>query len=135
MFIVGHALVWHNQTPKWVFEDEKGNPASREVLLERMREHIFTVVGRYKGRIKGWDVVNEAVNDDGTMRQSPWLKIIGEDFIAKAFEYAHEADPNAELYYNDYSLEFPAKREGAIKAYQKTSGAENPDSRRRSARS
>ena len=115
MFLIGHALVWHNQTPKWVFEDGKGNPASREVLLERMREHIFTVVGRYKGKIKGWDVVNEAVNDDGTMRQSPWLKIIGADFIAKAFEFAHEADPNAELYYNDYSLEIPAKRQGAIK--------------------
>ena len=119
MFIVGHALVWHNQTPKWVFEDGKGNPASREVLLERMREHIFTVVGRYKGKIKGWDVVNEAINDDGTMRQSLWLKIIGEDFIAKAFEFAHEADPNAELYYNDYSLEIPAKRKGAIELIKK----------------
>ena len=114
MFIVGHALVWHNQTPDWVFKDDKGNFVSREVLLERMREHINTVVGRYKGRIKGWDVVNEAVNDDGTLRQSLWLKIIGADFIAKAFEFAHEADPNAELYYNDYSLEIPAKRRGAI---------------------
>ena len=114
MFIVGHALVWHNQTPDWVFKDDKGNFVSREVLLERMREHINTVVGRYKGRIKGWDVVNEAVNDDGTLRQSLWLKIIGADFVAKAFEFAHEADPNAELYYNDYSLEIPAKRRGAI---------------------
>ncbi|HEV8187709.1 MAG TPA: endo-1,4-beta-xylanase, partial [Pyrinomonadaceae bacterium] len=71
MFIVGHTLVWHNQTPRWVFEDGKGNPIDRETLLKRMRDHIFTVVGRYKGRIKGWDVVNEALNQDGTMRQSP----------------------------------------------------------------
>ncbi len=126
MFIVGHALVWHNQTPKWVFEDAKGNPASREVLLERMREHIHTVVGRYKGKVKGWDVVNEAVNDDGTMRQSPWLKIIGADFIAKAFEFAHEADPNAELYYNDYSLEIPAKRRGAIELIKRLQAQKIP---------
>lgn len=115
MFIIGHTLVWHNQTPDWVFKDAQGNFVSRDMLLARMREHIQTVVGRYKGRIKGWDVVNEAINDDGTLRQSPWLKIIGEDYIAKAFQYAHEADPDAELYYNDYSLENIAKRRGAIK--------------------
>ncbi len=114
MFIIGHTLVWHNQTPDWVFKDDKGNFVSRDELLKRMREHIQTVVGRYKGRIRGWDVVNEALNDDGTLRQSPWLKIIGADFVAKAFQYAHEADPNAELYYNDYSLENEAKRRGAI---------------------
>lgn len=119
MFIVGHTLVWHNQTPDWVFKDEQGNPVNRDELLKRMREHIKTVVGRYKGRIKGWDVVNEALNDDGTMRQSLWLKIIGEDFIEKAFEYAHEADRSAELYYNDYSLELPAKRQGAIALIKK----------------
>ena len=110
MFIVGHTLVWHNQTPRWVFED-----VDRETLLSRMREHIFTVVGRYKGKIKGWDVVNEALNQDGTMRQSPWFKIIGEDYLVKAFQFAHEADPSAELYYNDYDLELPAKRAGAVK--------------------
>ncbi len=115
MFIVGHTLVWHNQTPRWVFEDEQGKPVDRETLLSRMREHIFTVVGRYKGRIKGWDVVNEALNQDGTMRQSPWFKIIGEDYLVKAFQFAHEADPNVELYYNDYDLELPAKRAGAVK--------------------
>ena len=115
MFIVGHTLVWHNQTPRWVFEDKQGKPVDRETLLSRMREHIFTVVGRYKGRIKGWDVVNEALNQDGTMRQSPWFKIIGEDYLVKAFQFAREADPNAELYYNDYDLELPAKRAGAVK--------------------
>jgi endo-1,4-beta-xylanase len=114
MFIVGHTLVWQHQTPKWVFEDAKGNPVDRETLLKRMREHIQTVVGRYKGRINGWDVVNEALNDDGTLRQTSWLKIIGEDYIAKAFQFAHEADPKAELQYNDYSLENEAKRNGAV---------------------
>lgn len=114
MFTIGHTLVWHNQTPDWVFKDAKGNFVSRDELLKRLREHIYTVVGRYKGKIKGWDVVNEALNDDGTLRQTPWLKIIGEDFILKAFQFAHEADPNAELYYNDYSLENEAKRKGAI---------------------
>lgn len=119
MFVVGHTLVWHQQTPKWVFEDAKGNPVDRETLLKRMREHIQTVVGRYKGRINGWDVVNEALNDDGTLRQTPWLKIIGEEYIAKAFEFAHEADPKAQLYYNDYSLENEAKRDGAVELIRK----------------
>jgi len=115
MFVIGHTLVWHNQTPAWVFDDGKGNLVDRDTLLKRMRDHIRTVVGRYKGRIKGWDVVNEAVNADGTLRQSKWLKIIGEDYIAKAFQYAHEADPQAELYYNDYSLEELQKLNGAVR--------------------
>jgi len=114
MFIVGHCLVWHQQTPAWVFQDQ-----DREALLKRMRDHILTVVGRYKGRINGWDVVNEALDENGKLRQSPWLRIIGEDYIAKAFEYAHEADPKAELYYNDYSLENEAKRKGAIELIRK----------------
>jgi endo-1,4-beta-xylanase len=115
MFVIGHTLVWHQQTPEQVFKDAKGKFVSRDELLKRMREHIFAVVGRYKGKIKGWDVVNEALNDDGTLRESLWMKIIGEDYIAKAFEFAHEADPNAELYYNDYSLEREPKLKGAIK--------------------
>jgi endo-1,4-beta-xylanase len=119
MFIVGHTLVWHNQTPRWVFQDARGASINREELLKRLREHILTVVGRYKGRIKGWDVVNEALNQDGTMRQSPWLKIIGEDYLALAFQFAHEADPGAELYYNDYDLELPAKRAGAVALIKK----------------
>ena len=114
MFIVGHNLVWHNQIPAWVFRDDKGNFVDRETLLKRLHDHIQTVVGRYKGRIQSWDVVNEALNEDGTLRQSPWLKIIGEDYIAKAFQYAHEADPQAQLTYNDYSLENEAKRKGAL---------------------
>jgi endo-1,4-beta-xylanase len=171
MELAGHTLVWHSQTPSWVFEgthlppgaalefkpagEEKredavpsapsppaatppdgprgpGGPggrgfgrfggfrpfnldgprASREELLERMREHIHTVVGRYKGRIKVWDVVNEALSDSGPdlLRKSPWSVIIGPDFIEKAFQYAHEADPEAILRYNDYGLENPEKR-------------------------
>jgi endo-1,4-beta-xylanase len=114
MYIVGHCLVWHNQLPDWVFKDDQGKLVSREILLQRMHDHIRSVVGRYKGRIKSWDVVNEALNDDGTLRQSMWLKIIGDDYIAKAFQYAHEADPDAELAYNDYGLENKPKRNGAI---------------------
>ncbi len=114
MFIIGHCLVWHSQVPRWVFQDSEGNPLHRAALLDRMREHISTVVGRYRGRVHGWDVVNEALNEDGTLRESQWLKIIGEDYIARAFQYAQEADPKAELYYNDYNLEYEAKRKGAV---------------------
>lgn len=115
MFIVGHTLVWHSQTPRWVFEDADGQPLDREALLERMREHIHTVAGRYKGRIGGWDVVNEAVESDGSLRNSPWRRIIGDDFVAKAFEYAREADPEAELYYNDYDMWKKEKRDGVVR--------------------
>ncbi|QXD14811.1 endo-1,4-beta-xylanase [Rhodocaloribacter litoris] len=115
MFIVGHTLVWHNQTPRWVFEDSTGAPVSREVLRARLRDHIHTVVGRYRGRVHGWDVVNEALNEDGTLRATPWLRILGEEYLAMAFRFAHEADPDAELYYNDYGLENPAKRDGAVR--------------------
>lgn len=156
-YLIGHTLVWHGQTPSWVFQGTNPPPvltnapvalatstnsagtnapggrrfgrgpgggpgrfmgprASRDELLARMREHIHTVVGRYKGKIKVWDVVNEAISDGGTnvLRNSLWLEIIGPDFIAKAFEYAHEADPNAILRYNDYGLENPGKRRKLI---------------------
>ncbi|MGA3285779.1 MAG: endo-1,4-beta-xylanase [Verrucomicrobiota bacterium] len=119
MVIIGHTLVWNHQTPRSVFEDTNGNHVTCEVLLERMHDHIQTVVGRYKGRIKDWDVVNEALKDDGTLRPSRWEKIIGPDYIEKAFQYAHEADPDAELYYNDFSLENEAKRKGAIELIKK----------------
>ena len=115
MQVVGHNLVWHMQTPAWVFTAADGGRADRDTLLARMREHILTVVGRYKGRIHGWDVVNEALDEDGSMRKSPWQAGIGDDYVAKAFEFAHEADPDAELYYNDYNLEKPAKRAGVLK--------------------
>jgi endo-1,4-beta-xylanase len=121
LFIVGHVLIWHNQVPAWVFAGTNSVNtnefhASREELLKRMHDHIATVVGRYKGKIKVWDVVNEAIDDGGTnlLRNSPWLQIIGPDFIAKAFQFAHETDPDAILRYNDYSLENPVKRRKLI---------------------
>ncbi len=156
MQIAGHTLVWHSQTPNWVFAGTNPAPpgatnaappaavastnapgtnrfgpgrfgggfgrytgprASRDELLERMSNHIHTVVGRYKGKVKVWDVVNEAIADgDGTniLRNSLWSEIIGPDFIAKAFQYAHQADPDAILRYNDYGLENPAKRKKLI---------------------
>jgi len=116
MAVIGHTLVWHSQTPEWVFKGDDSQPASREVLLNRMREHIHTVAGRYRGRIKGWDVVNEAVADGGPdiLRDSPWRRIIGDDFLDHAFRFAREADPKAELYYNDYGLENEQKRLRAL---------------------
>ncbi len=118
LFIIGHTLVWHNQTPDWVFHDDQGQPLTRAALLRRMHDHIATVVGRYQGRIRGWDVVNEAIEEDGTRRQSQWQKIIGDDFILQAYQFAHAADPSAELYYNEYSLENANKRAGAVKLIQ-----------------
>jgi endo-1,4-beta-xylanase len=151
MLLVGHTLVWHSQTPNWVFAGTNPPPvstspasdpnapasgqagagftrgayngprASREELLGRMRDHIHTVVGRYKGKVKIWDVVNEAIADGGgtnILRNTLWLEIIGPDYIAKAFQYAHEADPDAILRYNDYGLENPAKRRKLIALIQ-----------------
>lgn len=117
MEVIGHTLVWHSQTPRSVFEDADGKPAIKEELLKRMRDHIHTVAGHYKGRVKGWDVVNEALSDDGPdiLRDSPWRRIIGDDFLDYAFRFAREADPKAELYYNDYDLENPRKRENCVK--------------------
>ncbi len=114
MHIVGHTLIWHSQAPDWFFIDEAGNDVSREVLIERMRNHISTVVGRYKGRVDGWDVVNEAILDDGTYRNSKFYSIIGEDFIPLAFQFTHEADPDAELYYNDYGMGLEGRRSGVV---------------------
>lgn len=118
--VVGHTLIWHSQTPRWFFEGKDGKTVSREVALERMRKHIKTIVGRYKGRIKEWDVVNEAINDGpGTLRQTPWLRAIGEDYIAEAFRAAHEADPAATLVYNDYNIELDYKRPKAVELLKK----------------
>lgn len=126
MFIVGHNLIWHQQTPTWVFQNDKGEPLSRRALLRQMREHIYKVVGRYKGRINGWDVANEALAEDGSLRMSRWRKIIGDDYLVKAYQFAHKADPHAQLYYNDYSLENPAKRAGAVALVKKLQAAGIP---------
>jgi endo-1,4-beta-xylanase len=114
MFIVGHNLVWHNQTPAWVFEGESGKPIARDALRRRLRDHIHAVIGHYKGKIKGWDVVNEAIDDNGSLRKTKWLEILGDGYLADAFTFAHEADPDAELYYNDYN-EWHPKNRAAIK--------------------
>lgn len=113
----GHNLCWHSQTPAWMFVDNNGNAVSKEVLLQRLKEHITTVVSRYKGKVYAWDVVNEAISDkpDEYLRPSKWYQICGEDYIAKAFEYAHEADPNALLFYNDYNEINAVKREKMYK--------------------
>ncbi|WP_321286285.1 endo-1,4-beta-xylanase [uncultured Sunxiuqinia sp.] len=115
MFITGHCLIWHSQVPSWFFTDNEGNDVSREVMIERMKNHIYTVVGRYKGKIQGWDVVNEAIMEDGSFRNSKFYQIVGEDFIKQAFQFAHEADPDAELYYNDYNEWYPGKRDAIVK--------------------
>ncbi len=118
MFIIGHTLIWHSQLPSWFCVDEDGNDISKEVLKKRMKNHIQTVVKRYKGKIKAWDVVNEAIEGDGSFRKSKFYEILGEEFIELAFKYAHEADPSAELYYNDYGMADKGKREGVVKMVQ-----------------
>ena len=117
--VIGHCLVWHSQAPDWFFTDEKGNDVSREVLIERMRNHIHTVVKHFKGKVHGWDVVNEAIEWDGKMRESKFYKIIGEEFISLAFKFAHEADPDAELYYNDYGMDGKLKRDAVVRMVRK----------------
>lgn len=103
--IHGHTLVWHSQTNDWFYRE-----GDKELATARMKAHIETLVGRYKGKIYSWDVVNEAIDDQGdpsseNLRQSPWLKTIGPEFLTLAFKFAHEADPEAILYYNDYNIE------------------------------
>jgi endo-1,4-beta-xylanase len=118
MKLRGHTLCWHNQTPRWLFTDSAtGKQVTKEVLLQRLKDHITTVVNRYKGTVYAWDVVNEAISDkkEEYLRNSLWYQICGEDFIARAFQYAHEADPNALLFYNDYNEISSVKREKIYK--------------------
>lgn len=117
MKVRGHTLVWHNQNSDWLFVNKDGTRVDRNTLLERMKKHIHTVVERYQGKIYCWDVANEVIADEGKelLRTSPWTEIIGEDFIKYAFQYAHEADPEARLFYNDYNESHPVKRD---KIYQ-----------------
>ncbi len=115
MFIIGHCLMWHSQLPRWFCTDSEGKNVSSEVLKQRMKDHIYTVVGRYKGRVKGWDVVNEAIIEDGSYRKTKFYEILGEEFIPLAFQYAHEADPDAELYYNDYGMNVEGRRNTVVK--------------------
>ncbi len=115
MTMTGHCLIWHSQCPRWFCTDKDGKNVSPEVLKERMKNHIFTLVQRYKGKLKGWDVVNEAIMEDGSYRKSKFYEILGEEFIPLAFQYAHEADPDIELYYNDYSMSAEGKRNAVVK--------------------
>lgn len=113
MKVRGHTLCWYQQTPQWMFRDASGNTVSKETLLQRLKDHITAVVSRYKGKIYAWDVVNEAIDDsnDKIYRDSLWYRICGEEYIAKAFQWAHDADPDALLFYNDYNTESAAKRD------------------------
>lgn len=115
MFVVGHCLIWHSQLASWFCKDGEGHDVSPEILRQRMKTHIQTIVSRYRGRVKGWDVVNEAILEDGSFRRSPFYEILGEEFIALAFRYAHEADPEAELYYNDYGMDVPGRRDAVVR--------------------
>lgn len=114
---IGHCLVWHSQTPRRFFQSPDGGLPGCEWALKRMRNHIAGVVGHFKGKVKEWDVVNEALSDapNEYLRSNPWLRTVGEDYIAEAFRAAHEADPKAILLYNDYNIEMPYKRTKALK--------------------
>ncbi|HUR10232.1 MAG TPA: endo-1,4-beta-xylanase [Flavitalea sp.] len=124
----GHTLCWHNQLPVWFFTDSAGKYVSKEVLFNRLKEHIYSVVKRYKGIVYAWDVVNEVISDNKGeyFRNSPLYKICGEEFVAKAFQYAHEADPRALLFYNDYNEIHPEKREKIIKLVKQLKKARVP---------
>jgi endo-1,4-beta-xylanase len=114
---IGHNLCWHAQLPSWVSKPDAGQETlTKEQLLARLKNHITTVAGHFKGKVRGWDVVNEAINDgNGEYRNSVFYRVIGKEYLALAFKWAHEADPNAELYYNDYNLDADdAKRARAI---------------------
>jgi endo-1,4-beta-xylanase len=122
MFLVGHTLVWHSQLARYVLKPiPTGDPSKDTLMVDAptlqgyIKEHIETIVGRYKGQVDGWDVVNEALNEDGSLRESGFLKVLGAEYIPFAFMTAHEADPEAELYYNDYNLVQAKKRDGAIR--------------------
>jgi endo-1,4-beta-xylanase len=125
MQVIGHTLCWHSQAPRWLFEDDGGQPLSREAALANLKAHIETVVKHFKGQVKGWDVVNEAINDapEPYLRNTPARRAIGDDFVLKAFEFAHQADPDAELFYNDYGIEVGGKRDRALRLIRQIKAA------------
>ena len=116
--VQGHCLIWHSQCAPWFHFDKDGKLVSREELKKRMREHIYTIVSHFKGRIDAWDVCNECFEDDGSPRKSLFWQILGTDYIPLAFQYAHEADPNVQLFYNDYSMNKPTKVEGVANFFR-----------------
>lgn len=117
MFIIGHTLVWHNQTPAWFFQDEEGNPNTPEEQIERMRQHIEVVAGRYAGRVHAWDVVNEVIADDGSYRPTTWVEGVGsgDELVKHAFKFAEQYAPDTELYYNDFNAWRPEKVDGIVR--------------------
>jgi endo-1,4-beta-xylanase len=117
IFIVGHTLVWHNQTPEWFFLDDQGKPNTREAQIERMRRHIEAVAGRYKGRVHAWDVVNEVIGEDGKYRPTTWVNAIGDgdELVRLAFKFTGQYASDAELYYNDFNAWRPEKRDGIVR--------------------
>ena len=117
LFIVGHTLVWHNQTPGWFFTDAEGNPNTHAAQIERMRAHIEAVAGSYAGRVHAWDVVNEVINNDGSYRPTTWVNGVGDGdtLVKKAFQFAEQYAPDTELYYNDFNAWRPAKRDGIVR--------------------
>src|SRR6476619_4465077 len=117
MFIVGHTLVWHNQTPPWFFTDSSGKPNTPAQQKERLRSHIQAVAGHYAGRIHAWDVVNEVIGDDGAYRPTTWVRGVGngDTLVSLAFKYAAQYAPNTELYYNDFNAWRPSKRDGIVR--------------------
>jgi endo-1,4-beta-xylanase len=125
MQVIGHTLCWHSQSPRWMFQDSDWRPLSRDAALANLKAHIETVVKHFKGKVKGWDVVNEAVNDasEPYLRNTQAQRAIGDDYVLKAFEFAHHADPDAELYYNDYGIEVSPKRERALRLIRQIKAA------------
>ena len=117
MFLVGHTLVWHNQTPDWFFEDDNGNALGKAAQLERMRSYIEKVAGRYAGKVDAWDVVNEVIADDGSYRRTKWVSAIGDgdELVKHAFRFAQRYAPDTELYYNDFNAWRPQKRDGIVR--------------------
>jgi len=117
MYIVGHTLVWHNQTPAWFFLDDHGKPNTPEAQVERMRQHIEVVAGRYAGRVHAWDVVNEVIDNDGSYRPTTWVNSVGsgDDLVKYAFKFAEKYAPGTQLYYNDFNAWRPAKRDGIMR--------------------
>lgn len=117
MFIVGHTLVWHNQCPPWFFTNAAGKPNTKEEQIERLRDHIKTVAGRYAGRVNAWDVVNEVIDNDGSYRPVTWVNAVGngDTLVKYAFKFAEQYAPNTELYYNDFNTWRPEKRDGIVR--------------------
>ncbi|MFE0502365.1 endo-1,4-beta-xylanase [Lysobacter soli] len=117
MYVIGHTLVWHNQTPDWFFKDANGKPNTREAQIERMRAYIEKVAGRYKGGVDAWDVVNEVINENGGYRDTTWVRSVGDgdDLVKHAFQFAHRYAPDAQLYYNDFNTWRPEKRDGIVR--------------------